>query len=537
MMRLGLYGVLATYVALVLLGVLAQPIFAPDEAGHVHYGISLTQGRIPLVGETSASQFPEINPAEVLQIQSFHPPLYYVLSGPIQRLAMESGADYPLLLLTRLLNLAISALTVLLVGRIAWLVTSGTTRYRAAVVLAASAVAAGFPALLTTSGRMLNDPLAVALVTGTLLAIVHAARSGLRWRTVGLVALLCTLGMLTRISFAPVWLLAVGAVFTLTLWPGLNLAPLRTSPWRRALAHMAVVVAAPVAGAGWFYALNLSRYGDITGGAGGKDLPVAADRTLDPAAAHGPVLYLLEPDSWWEQMQQYAGVNASSVREPLPLFNTVLVIAVVAVMVVGILVRLLRRVEGHPPATDTIGTWCLVALALVAVAICLEMALHVTHKGWPNARYLLNAVSVWAIAAAGLAYTFGRRAGPCAVTLITFTGALGYLTLLVSTLRWNNELERLSWFDTIAGGMSMSDVPVPHLLTGMLLAVAVAGLGLQTAALIGLSHEPAAGRHSVHDPEHAATSGADRRRNGESRARVLRRSAATSHRRGTHRAG
>ncbi|MFJ9388203.1 hypothetical protein ACIRON_05250 [Nocardioides sp. NPDC101246] len=540
MLRLGLYGVLTTYAALVLLGLLGQPVFAPDEPGHVHYGIALTQGRIPVIGETSAGQFPEISDADMLQIQSFHPPLYYLITGPIERIALETGLGYPLLLLTRLLNLALSALTVFMVGRIAWLLTSGTSQRRATIALAAAAVVGTVPALLIASGRVMNDSLAVALATGTLLVLVRSARAGLRLREVALIAALCTLGMLTRISFLPIWLLAIGAVAALSLWPGLRFGPPRT-PWRTALGRASAVLAAPVAGAGWFYVLNVQRYGDITGGSGGKNLPVAADRTLDPAAADGPLLYLLDPASWWEQMQQYAGVNASSVREPLPLLNHVLIVAVVTLLLLGVLIRLFRWVDGGRPATDAVGSWCLVALALVAVATCLEMATHVTHKGWPNARYLLNGVAVWGIAAAGLAHTFGRRLAPYAVLLISFTGVLGYLTFLVTTLRWNEQLESLSWFDTIAGGMNMSGFPVPHVLTAILLVAVIAGLGLQARALIGLSRAEAAvatGRHAQGRPSRPAATEPHlpepRLAPDAVQARIVRRTAATTHRRGDH---
>ncbi len=102
-----------------------------------------------------------------------------------------------------------------------------------------------------------------------------------------MLAVLCTLGMLTRVTFLTVALVAVAATVALTLWPRLRLA--RPDPHLLALAlgRALAIVAAVAAGAGWFLLLNLHRYGDLTGGSAVYGLDSVEARDLAPGAAAG----------------------------------------------------------------------------------------------------------------------------------------------------------------------------------------------------------------------------------------------------------
>lgn len=493
----GVVGVVLLYGALILLQMVAVPVFvAPDEPAHVDYGIQLTHGTIPIAGSHYVPEFPRLGQRGPQHVSN-HPPLYYAITGPVERLAQVSAHPRLLLELTRLFGAVLTAATILLIGRTALLLIrrSAPPWLRATAAVGSAAVAACVPTLVASSSTIQNDSLEVLLAVLAMLLLVQAARSVLATRTVVTLAVVSALGMLTRISFAPVWALCVAGVLALTLWPELRLSRPSAGPIRRALLRVALVMVVPLAGSGWFYLLNLKRYGDLTGGSAVYDLPIVAERHLVPAATHGPLVYLLTPSTWWVQLKQVVGTGSPVAFGPNTegLVPTALAGTLLAVLAIALVAAVLRLRGGQAPV-DTVGSWCLLVLLLAAAGSCLELAVHVTHKGSENNRYLLNGVAAWGAAVVILLLALGRRIAPYAITFVVAAESVGSASHAVQTLRRRGErnaslrdLTGRSWFDTLAEGAHRSGLPAPHLVVAALLVVAGIGLVLVLVSLLSLS--------------------------------------------------
>lgn len=484
---LGLVGVLLLYGGLVLLGIVTAPYFAPpDERSHIDYGMQLTEGSIPLAGQSYPADFPQLGQKGGIQHTSNHPPLYYALAGPLERIGLETGHPRAGLLLARGINALATLVTLMSVAGIAFLVTArAAARTRALVLVAAAAVAAVVPSLIMASSTIENDPLEIALASVTLLVLAYATRNGLSWRLVLLVAGLSALGMLTRISYLPMTALACGAVAYLRLWPDLHLDRPNLPRVVSALGASAVVLVTTVVAAGWFYALNLHRYGDLTGGSAVYGLEAVQQRDPFPGTEHGIVGFLLTPQNWWEQIRQLTGPPTYLLRtvdnRPYEamgwVFVSVLIIAAVATLVV-----LLKR--GRVAIGDRAAVLIMLALGLLGLASALEMGAHVMHKGGDNNRYLLNGLAFWGVGVALLLVAM-RRLIPLSALLLLCIGSAGSVLFSVEIVQLR--ATGTSWFHTLTLGAEQVGIPAPGLVVCSLLVTAAAGLVLVVASLLRIS--------------------------------------------------
>lgn len=503
--RLGLIGALLVYTGLVLLSLVAQPLFITgDEAAHADYAFDVTHGSIPVVHSSRTHEFPELGQSGPRQYLSNHPPAYHALVGPLVRAADASEHPRAFLMLARALTAVLGGAVLLTLAATAATVFRERPRERAVAMIAAVSLAGSLPTLVRSASSIHNDALAVLTVCATVLMLARATRAGQRPGTVALVAVFCTLGMLTRISFLPVWLLAICAVVALELWPGLGrrrpgIAELR----RGALAALAVTVV-PLLGAGWFYALSLRRYGDLTGGSTVYASPLVAAREYLPGAEHGPLAYVLLPSSWWAQVKQLGGAGAS--LSPAHPVHGALGAAAIGVLLLA-LVAGLRRGGRHRGLLDVPARWTMVLLALVAAATYAELAWHAAHKGSDSQRYLLNAIGLWAVGSATVVVSAPRRLVPYVVTLVAALLSLGSVLRTAASHEYAGHYRQVvfavdpraepgsrGWYQTLVQGTELAGFPAAHLVVALLLLTVAVGLTLQFVALRRFA-APAPGSH------------------------------------------
>lgn len=493
-LRYGVAGALVLYVAVMLVHVFGVPLFdPPDERAHVDYAWQVAHGELPVAGTTFTAEFPELGQTDYFQHVSNHPPLYYAITGPVLRLFDAIGHPTTGLYALRLVNVGFTLLTVLAIGRLAAIITARARReVRIATVIAACSIAAVNPALIAASGAIQNDALAVLLGTLLVTVLARAVRSGVDRGVLVQVAVLCTLGMLTRVTFLTVAAVGVAAVVALTLWPDLRLRV----PGRDALlsaVRRAVAIGATIAaGAGWFLLLNLHRYGDLTGGSAVYGLESIKERTWAPGAEAGPLVYLLHPNSWWVQLRQLTAPPFANMKNNVGL--TVLAIIVGLVLLAAVVAVLRGRARG---IVDRPGTVTLLLLAVLFAGGMAKLALHVSNRGSSYQRYLLDALGLWAVGAALLVLALGRLA-PHALAVIAGFGAVGSVAFAASIVLRADAINRGAdpvtsrGFDVLRDTLTDSVVPGAAVLVVLAAAVGIAGLGLAVRSVAQAQRETAA---------------------------------------------
>lgn len=495
--RAGVAGAVLLFAAMVVLSAVAVPLFAPaDERAHVDYGMELTRGHIPVAGGIFEPDFPHLGQRAGYQHVSNHPPLYYLLTGPFERLGAETGHPRAGIVLARLVGAALGLVTILLVARLAALLAASLTpRSRALVVVLATGFAATVPALVAASSSMQNDPLAVLVAVACLLVLARATRDGLTTRAVATLAVLCGLGMLTRVTFVAVVAIICASLVVLSVWP--RLRPERLQ-WRRlalGIGRAGAVLGTTVVMAGWFYAVSVHRYGDLTGGSAVYQMEVVQRRAFPPGAENGPLGFLLHPSTWQVQLQQLVappsylrgGPGATQVASWIEATVWVLLAVIAAAAAATVARRVLdrrREPEARTHRADLPARWTLAAATLLAAAAAAQLAVHVAVHGGPSSRYLLNALPLWAAGLALLVVSLGRLA-PYAGTAVVTVCAGGSVLYVVALARIR--ARDLAWFDTLTSGARSVGMPAPSVTVTALLVLAAIGLVTVAASAIGLS--------------------------------------------------
>ena len=505
--RLGLIGALLVYAGLVLLSLVAQPLFITgDEAAHADYAFDVAHGSIPVLHESRTQEFPELGQSGRSQYVANHPPAYYALVGPLVRAAESSEHPRAFLLLGRALTAALGAAVLLTLAATAATVFRREPRERAVAMIATVSLAGSVPILIGSASEFRNDALSVLMVCATVLVLARAIRTGLRPGTLALVAALCTLGMLSRIAFLPVWLLAIGAVAALELWPRLRRRRPAVADIRRGALAALTVLVVPLLGAGWFYAMSMRRNGDLTGGSDLYAGRVVSARGYLPGAEDGPLAYMLLPSSWWAQVKQLGGAGTS--LNPNYAIHSVLGAAAIGVLLLAVVAGLVygNRRRG---VLDVPARWILAGLALVAVATFAELAWHASHKGTDSQRYMLDAIGFWAIGSALVVVSAPRRLAPFLVTLVAALLSIGSVLRTVKADAFAGHYQHVlsvlgspaepadrEWYPTLVHNTDLAGFPAANLVVVPLLLTIAAGLALQFVALRRLTAAPIPATHA-----------------------------------------
>ena len=442
------------------LAALAGDVFtvAIDETQHVGTAYAVSGGTILDVRDFYPSVLPGQDTGAAYTAN--HPPLFHLLAGLVLRVGLALDAGYAAVRAVRLLDVAMGAVVVLATAGLARALVP--SRPRVAVV--AAGLVALVPVLQTSVAAFYTDALALAFVTGLLLSCVRVVLRGLTVASVGGVAVLALGAAATRAAA----LITVGtAVLAVACAAALEDRP-GAERVRRGLVAALAVGGVPALGIGWFYLLNVARYGDPVGQGG-----IAEVLTVGPTG-RSLAATLADPSIWWDYFLNLWGSPHRVVGPP-----RWLAVALGVLVVAGALVALLRALRARRrPAGRLAVAWGLVLLhGLVQAA---AVASYVTEGGAAYVRYLLPALPVVAVLAAGALCAPGRPAARRGAVLPVVGLLLAAALTAAMAVRYQL-LERPApdVADSWTAGLADAGVPAPALVLTLLVATAAVALVVQ----------------------------------------------------------
>ncbi|CAM3579937.1 hypothetical protein OCAE111667_16390 [Occultella aeris] len=365
--RLAVLAVLVATAGFSVSVALSVPMFASaDESAHVDYAYQVWHGRLPTFEEGVQIQ-PPFGFLPPVQWASQHPPLFYLILAPVVGPLIEADHYLRAGYAARGINIAI---TVAFVYAVIWATRKLAPGHRRLAVTT-GIVAASAAWVTRVGGAVYNDILA-ALLSALLLGVTaRALRTGLTRRDTALIAVLGSLGMLSRASVAVVLALCLAA---LVVGGALGPSTGRVRRVVRAAIQCLIAGSVVLAAALWFYLLNLERTGRLTGGS-----PEWSQANMGRVVR--PVLELVGDPGAWFRLVRFFGHGAF----PLELMTTVCVLVPAAV---GL--ALIRRLRTATPADAVVLG---VGLLLVAATLA-QQFMYASSGGQLSPRYLLPVATI-----------------------------------------------------------------------------------------------------------------------------------------------
>lgn len=377
-----------TYVALM------YPPYLRNEPAHVGYTHSLREGRLPTIttdiptrGDTPLMKvvterdgyFPETE----IHVAN-NPPFFYAAALPGSMATSWLPVRGETLLGFRL---TVVAATVAAIG-LSYLLGRELSNGDDFVGIATAGILAGVVSIDLTVARAALDGPSLAVTTGTTWALARFARQRTPRAALHL-GVWCAAAAAVR-PMALAYAAAAGLI-------GLVLAAIAHPP--RALPGLALRLGAPtVLLTGWFYGLNIHRYGDPTGSNALFDkFNMQSNETLlevlqSPRSLMGPLPFLIADvpgrDVWLFAGSRERNITWAAVAT---------VVAAIALALWTTHARKHRGREERRPAPVP-AAWISVALLLCVPPILLSQ--HASGGGGPLARYLLPMLPALAAAAA-----------------------------------------------------------------------------------------------------------------------------------------
>lgn len=384
----GALGIVLVFVAAGSLNLWAMPILAPnDEARHMGYAMALADGRIPHVLEPIDLEATKLRYLRGTNIQAAaaHPPLYHGLVALPLKASARADKVWIGVRFARALALLFGVASVLYAHRLLRLLLPA----RPDLALAASAMVATFPMYVGSSSIAYGDSLGALGFVATLASSVDAAINGLTVRRYLLCCFWFAIASLSRlpvlVAVSPALLaLAVPKIVAAGGAPARGLGP--------GLVRSAGVLVAGLLAGGWFYALNISRYGDPSASG-----PLLQHLEREPI----PMIELLFSTDWQRLFEYQWGSLIGSVRKfPVGAFFSR---AVLFLTLCGLGIQLVRWVrtrksERRPPR-DAAGRTLLFTRVVAAVCVAAALALLFYFRskgGLLTARYVMP--FAWAVA-------------------------------------------------------------------------------------------------------------------------------------------
>ncbi|TFV62899.1 UNVERIFIED_ORG: hypothetical protein E4P37_16165 [Bacillus sp. AZ43] len=462
----GVLAAVVLFAVLGALGALSAPLFASaDESAHAAYGLTLSQdGRLPTLFETVEPILPGQEPKP--QHVANHPPLFYVLTGPLLHAGVASGHLVGGYLLARGLSVLFSAVTVLLVAAFAHEIFRGR---RPAVTVGAAALTAVHGLFVAVSGVLHNDALGVMFSAAVLWLVVRVLRRG---PTPGLVAALALTGLggtAVRANNASLVLIASLAVLLAAVAHRPAGSSLRHG-LVRGLGAGLVVGGTSLVGIGWFFLRNLELYGNALGYG-----------VLEGAFGRAPreeTFWLLRhPSLVLRQLGLPGPDTVLSVGGLLTLLPFLLAVTGLGWPLLPPAWAAIRR-RARPSWTGLTTRNALIGLLVLHTLITVVMVLrHTDAGGGIHVRYLFPLLPLVATtAAAGLLWVPGGRRGvwlgvALVAGLLTTLEALGR-----SGWRWDADAATGAPLAGIVLGFSGIGIPAPAAVVTVALVMAVAAL-------------------------------------------------------------
>jgi hypothetical protein len=498
LVRLGLAGALLTFVVLAGLNAWTTPLFSqPDEASHYGYALLVSSGRLPKVTTPIPSgDVPELRAVLGPRDQAHrsvwtanHPPLFYAVMAVPLRVGVLVGHPLGALRAARMLSVAIAALGIVLLALLVGELVPGQPE----LMVASAGVTAIVPSFVAVAGLLYNDSLAFATSTAALLAGVRFLVRGPSRLRLAMVAVTACLAALTRASGLVV-VGIVGLAVLVAVWREARRAGL---PGRRAslaaVGQAAVVGAAVVAGAGWFYLRNYRLYGDFTGA---TVLFHQFQRT-----SPGSVLEVVRARSYWinQAKRFWDSTFDHQITSGSPAHK---VWWVGAPPTIGFAVFAARRLGRRGAALGRDPRWIAAGL-LVGMLVLLDgmLAQFISGGGGPHIRYLFPDLAIITLAAAiGLASLPGGRRGLPAIALLGVGLPINLWLLDLQLWALVRPAGGQGAFRTALTAAGLPPRPLLVLVPSALLLAAA--LALQALALWSLGRRDLAARPAPPEPPH-----------------------------------
>ncbi|HMG40602.1 MAG TPA: hypothetical protein VK611_04705 [Acidimicrobiales bacterium] len=476
-------GALLTLLCGGLVALLATPPFMPaDESGHAGYALEVVDGDLPTTDEMVEVELPGQKPTRMFVAN--HPPLYYVLVGPVLAWGRDSDHAYAGIRLAKGFSLALAGGTVVGAAAMAGVLVR---RRRAEAMVLTAGLTATVPTLVFTSTAVHNDLLAVFAGVVAYSAALAALVSGPRRSHVLLVCLGAAVTMATRFSGLGVVLLAAAGLGAAFLFHN-------AGSWRRRLGAGVLFGAAPLVSAlvaaGWYYQRNKRLYGDYAGINDNIEFLQRADRyTL--------VGYLTDRLSLPDLLTRMEGGGGWRGTPYFGWYDRKLLAVVVAAVALGALLRaagglrswIVSRREGRTPARPLDDLPITVRLTVVTMLLGLPLLLwvqlagFVSQTGAPHPRYMFAAIPVLALLIALALLGFPRR-----LAGLVGTAIVAFQVVLIVTTTGRFVSRRLGAppanpLRQVRDALEHAGIPNPWLALGLLGTGAAAGIALQLVAV------------------------------------------------------
>ncbi len=236
----------------------SMPLLEPnDESRHMGYAMALAEGRIPHVLEPIDLTKTKLGYLRGTNIQAAaaHPPLYHGLVALPLKAASDRDQIAWGILFARALSLTFGLFSVLYAHRLLRLLLP----QRPDLSLAAVAIVSCFPVYVASSSIAYGDSLGALAFIATLASCAEVSAHGMSLKRYAIACAWFGVATLTRL---PVMVSATPALLLLGVPRYLETSG--TVPRRLVRAFVPVLGAGLVglAAGGWFYVLNVARYGD-----------------------------------------------------------------------------------------------------------------------------------------------------------------------------------------------------------------------------------------------------------------------------------
>ena len=460
----GLVGVVLVFSAAGSLNLWAMPLLSPnDEARHMGYALALAEGRIPDVLEPIDLEATKLGylRGTNLQAAAAHPPLYHALIAlPLAKAAEADRIDLGIRF-ARGLSLLFGVLSVLYVHRLIRLLFPATPH----MALATAAMVATFPVYVASSSIGYSDSIGTLTFVATLASCVEVAVRGFTARRYLVACLWFALASLSRL---PILVAVTPALLVL----GASGLASTQGPLNRAI-RILIPPLGPLtlaaAASGWFYALNISRYGD----------PSAASALLAHLERIPVPLTELLISSDWQRMFEYqwAAVVAAPRKYA---FGSHYARGLLWLALGGGVVLAVRRFRDRSRPRPRLPIELTASRVIAAVCVVASVALLFLFRskgGTYTARYAMP--FAWAIGL-GVAAALSWPRRPLLLQLIVAANVF----LLFTTMEQYAEGSLLSFHETRLGSaLAEAGLPSPELVVFGHAAVLFIGAALIVTAV------------------------------------------------------
>ena len=436
----GLIGAVALLVGLSWYQALITPPYRfTDEQAHAGYVLAVQRGQLPSIdtridaahgGVALRTRLAAEPPRRRTVWGANNPPVAYVVAAPVAAATRALGLPGGPLLGLRLVNVVAAAAAVALAYRLA----RDLAGHDPVIGLVAAGLVAATPHLGFVTSLGSTDGLAILASTGVLSALARTCGAGRAPTDERIRGDVRELGLWCAAAAAVRPMALVFAVVAATIALVVVLVRRRCSPWW-AFGWLAVPA---LLTSGWWYALNVHRYGDPTGSS------ALFDRFGRQPA--GSLWSTLRLTGMWQSLLRT--IATRRLEAPLPGDPRLWYQAALAVVVIGTVGTVVLvasstvRARRPRPAGPTAGArgatrlpggaW--LAVAAVALVPLLLTAQHRAGGGAAHPRYLLPVVPVVAAAVALVAVRAATRwagaalvLGAAAVTILQTRAAARWL--------------------------------------------------------------------------------------------------------------